>query len=323
MPDVLWLHNLHGYYINIEMLFEWIKKHPELEVKWTLHDCWSFTGHCSHFTYAQCNKWKKQCFECEQKGRYPKSVFMDNSVMNFQRKQKAFCGVRNLTIVVPCKWLASMVKESFLKEYPVEVSYNSINTNIFKPTVSDFREKNGLEDKIVILGVANVWDDRKGIQDILKLASMLDNRYAIVLVGLSSKQVKQITKWNESTQKSTSIKSSHLEFSRNKDEKKLSGGVAIKPDVDAMYKAITGLDTVPKPNAAVSVSHIICMQRTTNAEELAAMYTMADYFVNPTYEDTYPTVNLEAKACGTYVITYDVGGAAETLERGLKNENYI
>ena len=178
-----------------------------------------------------------------------------------------------------------------------------------------FREKNGLEEKIVILGVANVWDDRKGIQDILKLASMLDSRYAIVLVGLSSKQVKQITKWSENSKGIDSICTvADVENSEGIRERELRD-VAIEPDVEVLYKTITGVNNVPKPSSIMTVNRIICMQRTTNAEELAAICTMADYFINPTYEDTYPTVNLEARACGTPVITYNVGGAAETLER--------
>ena len=139
-PDLLWLHNIHGYYINYELLFEWIKKHPEMEVKWTLHSCWSFTGHCSHFTFVKCYKWKNHCENCPQKKRYPASLFLDCSKGNFDRKKKAFCGVKNMTLITPSKWLADLVKQSFLKEYPVEVRYNTIDTNVFKPTSGNFRE---------------------------------------------------------------------------------------------------------------------------------------------------------------------------------------
>lgn len=191
-PDLLWLHNIHGYYINVEILFEWIKKHPEIEVKWTLHDCWAFTGHCSHFTVVGCDKWKEQCDKCVQKNEYPASKGLDNSKNNFNRKKKAFTGVNKMTIITPSKWLADLVKQSYLAEYPVEVHYNKIDTNVFKPTPSDFREKYGLEDKIVVLGVASTWSERKGLNDFIELAKMLDDRYVIVLVGLSERQISEM-----------------------------------------------------------------------------------------------------------------------------------
>ena len=132
-PDILWLHNIHGYYINYELLFSWIKSRPDMQVKWTLHDCWAFTGHCSHFTYVGCDKWKSGCSNCPQIDQYPKSI-TDNSQDNFKRKKNAFIGVPNLTIVTPSIWLKVKVHQSLLSEYPVEVKYNTINTCIFKPT---------------------------------------------------------------------------------------------------------------------------------------------------------------------------------------------
>ena len=191
-PDVLWLHNLHGYYINIELLFAWIKSRPNMQVKWTLHDCWSFTGHCSYFDFAGCDRWKSRCHNCPQKKEYPASILFDRSKQNYLRKKKAFTGVSNMTLIVPSHWLEDRVKQSFLKEYPVEVQYNTIDTTVFKPTPSDFRERNGLENKKIILGVANVWEARKGLQDFLALSKMLDERYQIVLVGLSPEQIQSL-----------------------------------------------------------------------------------------------------------------------------------
>ena len=193
-PDLLWLHNLHGYYINVEMLFDWIKQHPEMQVKWTLHDCWAFTGHCSHFTMVKCEQWKSHCSFCSQLRRYPACFAMSSVSKNFERKRRAFTGVKNMTLITPSKWLADLTRQSFLKEYPVEVHYNTIDTSIFKPIPSDFRERYRLQDKIIVLGVANVWEDRKGLFDFYKLAQMLDDRYAIVLVGLSEKQIKDLPK---------------------------------------------------------------------------------------------------------------------------------
>lgn len=257
-PDVLWLHNIHGYYINIELLFQWIKSRPNMQVKWTLHDCWAFTGHCSHFSFVKCDKWKTGCNNCPQKAEYPASVLRDSSKWNYEKKKDLFTGVANMTLITPSGWLADLVKQSFLREYPVEVVYNTINTEIFRPTPSDFRERYGLQDKKIILGVASVWGPRKGLDDFVKLSSMLDDSYRIVLVGVTAKQ------------------------------------------------------------AQLLPANILSIARTNNQQELAEIYTAADVFLNPTYEDNYPTVNLEAQACGTKVITYDTGGSKETLkEHGI------
>ena len=191
-PDLLWLHNIHGYYINVEILFAWIKSRPNMQVKWTLHDCWAFTGHCTHFTDVKCEQWKTHCSHCVQKSQYPKSILVDNCYNNYERKMKAFCGVRKMTIITPSNWLATIVKDSFLNKYPIEVNYNKIDTEVFKPTPSDFRIKFGLVEKKIILGVANVWNEKKGLNDFYKLREMLDDRYWIVLVGLNERQIKQL-----------------------------------------------------------------------------------------------------------------------------------
>jgi glycosyltransferase involved in cell wall biosynthesis len=191
-PDMLWLHNLHSYFLNYEMLFEWIKTRPQMEVKWTLHDCWSFTGHCVHFTVVKCYKWKTECKECPQLKEYPASLVFSNCEDTFKRKKQAFTGVKNMTIITPSNWLADLVKQSFLKEYPVEVVHNTIDLNIFKPTPSDFRECYGLENKKIVLGVANEWNEKKGLNDFIKLSGMLDDNYKIVLVGLDEGQLKKL-----------------------------------------------------------------------------------------------------------------------------------
>jgi len=253
-PDILWLHNLHGYYINIELLFDWIKSRPQMKVKWTLHDCWAFTGHCSYFSMVNCLKWKDQCKKCIQKKEYPTSYVRDNSFNNYKRKRNAFTGVKNMTIITPSKWLCDLVKESYLKEYNIEVSYNTIDKTIFKPTQSDFREKYNLKDKKVILGVASEWHERKGLIDFIKLDKILDDSYSIVLVGLDKKQEKNLSR------------------------------------------------------------RFLAISRTNNAKELAEIYSASDVFLNLTYEDNYPTVNLEALACGTPCITYRTGGSVESVE---------
>lgn len=252
-PDLLWLHNIHGYYINYQMLFQWIKSRPQMRVKWTLHDCWAFTGHCTYFSMAKCEKWKTSCSQCVQKKSYPESLLFDRCFDNFEKKRRSFCGVNNMTLITPSKWLACLVKESFLNEYPVEVCYNTVDTSIFKPTPSDFKQRMGINKKKIVLGVASTWSARKGLQDFIKLAGLLNEAYVVVLVGLTGKENISIPK------------------------------------------------------------NIIGITRTNDVKELAAIYTVAEVFVNLTYEDNYPTVNLEALACGTPVITYETGGSGECL----------
>ncbi len=191
-PDLLWIHNIHGFYINIEMLFEWIKSRPNMKVNWTLHDCWAFTGHCSHFTRVKCYKWKSECCNCPQKHEYPKSLFIDNSRNNYIRKKKSFTGVKDLTIITPSKWLAKLVKDSYLGDYRIDVVYNTIDNSIFRPTESDFKDRYRIKNKIMLLGVASTWSRIKGLAEFIQLRSMLNDDYVIVLVGLNKKQIKKL-----------------------------------------------------------------------------------------------------------------------------------
>lgn len=192
-PDVIHLHNIHGYYINIEILFDYLKR-VNKKVVWTLHDCWTFTGHCAYFDYVGCSKWKIGCKKCPQKKQYPNSIFIDSSESNFERKKEVFTGVKDLTIVTPSKWLAGLVKESYLAEYKVEVINNGINLDVFKPTESDFRKRYGLEDKFIVLGVASVWDRRKGLKYLVEISEELDNSYKVVVVGVTERQRKRLPK---------------------------------------------------------------------------------------------------------------------------------
>lgn len=188
-PDIIHIHNLHGYYIHIGLLFDFIKD-TNKAVIWTLHDCWPFTGHCAYFDYEDCERWRVQCYKCPLKMDYPKSLFLDRSHTNYQKKKIAFNGVQNLTIVTPSNWLASLVKESFLQDYPVEVIHNGIDLNVFKPTISRFRHRNNLEGQFLLLGVASPWSERKGYRYFLDLAGQLKSDEKIVLVGVSSEQIK-------------------------------------------------------------------------------------------------------------------------------------
>ena len=250
-PDVIHLHNIHGWYLNWKMLFDFLKK-DNIPVIWTLHDCWAFTGHCPHFMAIGCDKWKSGCYECDLYKSYP-GCFFDDSRFQYRYKKECFTGVPNLTIVTPSQWLANLVKQSYLKDYDTVVINNGIDLTKFKPRASDFRAKYGLENKLLILGVAFDWTTKKGLDDFRRLAEDLPEEYAIVLVGVS--------------------------------------------DIVA--------STLPE--------RIISIACTQNQEELAEIYSAADIFVNPTWEDNFPTVNLEALACGTPVVTYKTGGSPESI----------
>lgn len=250
-PDIIHLHNLHGSYINLRLLFSYIKQH-HIKVIWTLHDCWAFTGHCPHFSLAGCSKWKVQCHHCPSYREYPKSLF-DNSALMYRYKKEWFCGVEDMTIVTPSAWLADLVKQSFLKEYPVMVINNGIDLGTFHPMKDShtLKAKYHCQDKHLILGVAYSWGVRKGLDVFIELSKKLPDSYQIILVGTN----------------------------KNTDE--------LLPE------------------------NIISIHKTENQTELAKLYSAADVFVNPTREDNFPTVNMEALACGTPVITFRTGGSPE------------
>ena len=180
-PDVLQLHNLHNFCINLPLLFKYIKKY-KINTVWTLHDCWAFTGQCPHFDMIGCNKWRTGCGDCKNYKDYPK-VYWDNTKRIYKKKKAMFTGVENMTIVTPSEWLARLAKQSYLSEYPIKVINNGIDLSIFKPRESDFRERYNCKDNFIVLGVAAGWGKRKGFDVFLNLAKRLDDRYKIVLVG--------------------------------------------------------------------------------------------------------------------------------------------
>ncbi len=251
-PDIIHLHNLHGYYINVKILFEYLKR-ADIPVVWTLHDCWSFTGHASYCDAIGCDKWQTVCGRCPQKARYPKSLVFDRSKSNYLQKKQLFTGVKNMTIVTPSAWLRDLVCKSFLGGYNICVVGNGVDKSVFRPTESAFRQQHGLEGKKIVLGAASAWNERKGFGDFIELSRILDDRFKVVMVGVTERQK------------------------------------AMLPD------------------------NILAVTRTENARQLAEIYSAADVFVNPTYEDVSSMVNLEAQACGTPAITYKTGGACETV----------
>jgi len=253
-PDVVNIHTIHGSYLNYPILFNYLYKHP-VKVVWTLHDCWSFTGHCAHF--YECEKWKVFCHECPYKNDYPQSLFLDHSKSNYLRKKRLYTQLGDrLTIVPVSNWLKGLVKESFFKNNRIEVIHNGIDTDLFKIiNQPKFKTKYSIEDKTMLLGVALPWSKYKGFSDFFEIRKKLSDEYVIVLVGLDESQMKQL----------------------------LPG--------------------------------MIGLSRTDSVAELMDIYNSADIFVNPTYQDTFPTVNLEAMACGTPVVTYKTGGSPESVKK--------
>lgn len=192
-PDIIHLHNLHGYYLNIQLLFDFLLKYNK-PVVWTLHDCWPITGHCAHFDYVKCEKWKTGCFKCPQKTRYPASYIIDNSETNYKRKKLLFNQINKMKITVPSKWMESIIKKSFLCKYPINIIYNGIDIKKFKSLKSDiYQDKYGIRNnKHIILGVSNIWDDQKGLEDFLSLSKLVNKDDIIFLIGLSKKQIRKL-----------------------------------------------------------------------------------------------------------------------------------
>jgi glycosyltransferase involved in cell wall biosynthesis len=188
-PDIIHLHNIHGYYLNVEVLFRYLKQAGK-PVVWTLHDCWPFTGHCSYFDFVNCFRWETECHHCPNRHAYPKSWLADNSRQNFYRKKELFTGVEDMVFISPSEWLAQLLKRSFLRDYPVHVIRNGIDLHSFRPmdNSSELRQKYQLGDKKILLGVASIWDRRKGFNDFIKLSKKLSENELIVLIGLNHKQ---------------------------------------------------------------------------------------------------------------------------------------
>jgi glycosyltransferase involved in cell wall biosynthesis len=186
-PDIIHLHNLHGYYLNIELLFHFLKEYQK-PIVWTLHDCWSYTGHCAYYSLAKCNKWESICMSCPQSRAYPGSLWTDNSRRNYCVKKDLFTSVKNIHLVVPSLWLKEEVKRSFFgQDIDCTVVPNGIDTQIFRPMQTG---SHSIEGRKIILGVANIWDERKGMNDFISLFDVLGKEYQIVLIGLSERQAK-------------------------------------------------------------------------------------------------------------------------------------
>lgn len=258
-PDLIHLHNIHGFYLNYPDLFAFLKSHGK-PVVWTLHDCWAYTGFCAYYDYNECSGWQTGCKACRFRNEYPYRLF-SRSAYNYKKKKEAYDGA-DLTLVTPSEWLKSEVQKSMLGSYPCRVIYNSVNLKDFCYDPGNVRQIYHLEGKKIYLACANVWTEQKGYQECLKLAAKLNDDEVLAMVGLSDKQMKDMTE--------------HM----------------------------------------LGIAHC-------DIDRLRNWYSTCDAFFNPTLEDNYPTVNLEAAACGAPIITYRTGGSLESAGRnGIAVERY-
>lgn len=254
-PDIIHIHNIHGYFLNYRVLFDYLSQCGK-PVVWTVHDCWLYTGHCYYYSYAGCDKWQTGCGNCPQRKDFPASLVFDRSKRNFEDKKAAFTSMpRDKFVIVPVSdWIKTEMSKSFLSEYRFRVIHNGINTDIFNVCPDkEVIEKYGLKGKRIFLGVASIWSRKKGLDDFMQLSKLLNDDEVIVLVGMKEEEKKKLPR------------------------------------------------------------NIIGISRTENIHQLAQLYSVADAFVNPTWQDNYPTVNLEAISCGTPVVTYRTGGSVEAV----------
>lgn len=254
-PDVVHIHNVHGYFLNYQILFDYLRR-SGVPVVWTVHDCWLYTGHCFHYASVGCDRWKDGCGNCPQRTSFPTSWFIDRSRRNYQDKRAAFTSLApgQFTVVTVSEWMREEMSLSFLKDCNFRVIHNGIDTDVFCPCdPQPAKLKYGIVKPHILLGVASIWCTEKGFDDFIRMNAMLNDDEQIVLVGLTKAQ------------------------------------------------------KVALPEGMVG----IC--RTADVRELAALYCGADVLLNLTYQDNYPTVNLEAISCGTPVVTYRTGGSPESI----------
>lgn len=250
-PDVIHLHNIHGYYLNVRILFDFLKKR-EVPVIWTFHDAWAFSGHAAYIEYDESGELPKKNHNFSERYEYPKTFF-NRSYHNWKKKKQIFSDMQNLTIVTPSDWLNNMVKKSFLKNYPVVTINNGIDLEKFENNEDKFNFKKGSMKEVI--AVANIWEKRKGLDDVIYFAEKLkDSKYHFTIVGKVDKSL------------------------------------------------------------PINITHI---DRTDDFNQLIQLYQQADVFINPTYQDNFPTTNIESLAAGTPVITYNTGGSGEILTEDI------
>ena len=189
-PDLIHLHNIYSFYLNVDMLLSYLAE-SNIPVVWTVHDCWALTGKCTHFIFTGCQKWQQECRSCPLKRDYPASLLLDRTTDLYRRKKKLYAGLAGkMTMVCVSNWVKSIVDQSLLKDFPNTVIYNGVDPQVFHPVqTQQLRKTHDLEQKFVVLGVSNGWGKNKGFQGFLELAKIVDENVQIVLIGLSPEQI--------------------------------------------------------------------------------------------------------------------------------------
>nr|MBP9001982.1 glycosyltransferase [Lachnospiraceae bacterium] len=278
-PDIIHLHNIHGYYLHYPTLMKYLAYEYKGKIIWTFHDLWPITGHCAYYSAVNCDKWMTGCNHCPNKKRYPVSLGLDGSRKNYETKKELFTLLSNLTITVPSEWVASQVRQSFMGKYPVEVIHNGIDTAVFDHNrlIADLdiesnkcADETACSDKKILLSVASIWDERKGLKDLVALSDKLSDAYVMIIVGLSKHQISRLPKG------------------------------------------------------------VIGITRTENIEELVSLYSRANIFINPSLEESFSLVTVEALSCGCPCIVLDTSAVAELVndDNGVvlhshKPKNYL
>lgn len=261
-PDIIHLHNIHGYYLHYPILMKYLAYEYKGKIIWTFHDLWPITGHCPHYVAIDCRKWMTGCNHCPNKKRYPVSLGLDGSRKNYETKKELFTLLSNLTITVPSEWMASQVRQSFMGKYPVEVIHNGIDTVVFDHNrlIADLNiesnkcaDETSWSDKKILLSVASIWDERKGLKDLVALSDKLSDDYVMVIVGPSKHQISMLPKG------------------------------------------------------------VIGITRTENIDELVSLYSRANIFINPSLEESFSLVTVEALSCGCPCIVLDTSAVAELV----------
>ena len=253
-PNVIHLHNLHGYYLNLEVLLTFLHS-SSIPTIMTLHDCWPFTGHCCHFESSGCNRWIDTCGLCPEKAEYPKSIWLDRSRQNFIKKKELFSKLDNLVLVPVSAWMNKNLDRSFLSRFERRVILNGIDVSVFDQANFSSDEQRHRSTRPIVLGVARAWGRKKGLDDFIGLSKKLAGNANIVLIGVDPREARKLPE-NVTT--------------------------------------INGIE---------------------DQMELARWYSRAAVFVNPTKDESFGLTNVESLACGTPVVTYDSGGARETVDK--------
>lgn len=194
-PDIIHLHNIHGYWLNYQILFETLRKH-NIPIVWTLHDCWPMTGHCSHFLDVGCTEWKTGCRTscCPAKRNYPSTLGLSRNKDNFSDKKKSYGSLNNMHIITVSDWMNSIARQSMLAGNEIHTIHNGVDMDIFRRMRADEMDcylpdevKEIDNNKKIVLTAANAWYAAKGYDAIVNYSRRMPRDVVLICVGNCSK----------------------------------------------------------------------------------------------------------------------------------------